>query len=296
MARILVVDDEPAICWGLAQLGKRLGQPYDNAEFARRVDQLIRCVDAPFLQACRAVSSASALPVFIVGMPRSGTSLAEQILASHPAVIGAGELTYWNAAVNALGGEDLARALDTENVRAMGEEYLARATALAGRALRVVDKMPANFLYVGLIHALFPEARIIHMQRDPIDTCLSIYFQNFFNMGRYKNDLRDLAQYYGEYRRITAHWRALLPAAALLEVPYEGIIDDQEGWTRRMVDFVGLPWDARCLAFHETERVVITASKWQVRQKISRASIGRWRNYEQHVRPLRELIGDGAEA
>ena len=277
------------------ELGKRLGPAYDNAEFARRVDQLIRRVDAPFLHACRAVSSASALPVFIVGMPRSGTSLAEQILASHPAVIGAGELTYWHAAVNALGGDDLERALDAQCVRAMGEEYLERVTALAGRALRVVDKMPANFLYAGLIHALFPEARIIHMQRDPIDTCLSIYFQNFFNMGRYKNDLRDLAQYYGEYRRIAAHWRALLPAAALLEVPYEGLIDDQEGWTRRMVAFVGLPWDARCLAFHETERVVITASKWQVRQKISRASIGRWRNYEHHVGPLRELIGDGAE-
>ena len=278
------------------ELGKRLGPAYDNAEFARRVDQLIRRVDAPFLHACRAVSSASALPVFIVGMPRSGTSLAEQILASHPAVIGAGELTYWNAAVNALGGDALERALDAQCVRAMGEEYLERVTALAGRALRVVDKMPANFLYAGLIHALFPEARIIHMQRDPIDTCLSIYFQNFFNMGRYKNDLRHLAQYYGEYRRIAAHWRALLPAAALLEVPYEGLIDDQEGWTRRMVAFVGLPWDARCLAFHETERVVITASKWQVRQKISRASIGRWRNYEHHVGPLRELIGEGAEA
>ena len=141
--------------------------------------------------------------------------------------------------------------------------------------------MPANFLYAGLIHAAFPHARIIHMQRHPLDTCLSIYFQNFFNIGA-------LCQRSGAiWRTTTANTCAspitgvaVLPATALLEVPYEALIADQEGWTRRMLDFIGLPWDPRCLDFHQTERVVITASRWQVRQKINTASVGRWRNYE----------------
>jgi hypothetical protein len=131
------------------------------------------------------------------------------------------------------------------------------------------------------------------MQRHPIDTCLSIYFQNFFGMGPYANDLDDLAHYYGEYIRITNHWRAVLPAATLLEVPYEALLEDQEGWTRRIVEFIDLPWDPKCLDFHRTERVVITASKWQVRQKINAASAGRWRNYEKFVGPLRHLMDLG---
>ncbi|HEY2807244.1 MAG TPA: sulfotransferase, partial [Steroidobacteraceae bacterium] len=167
--------------------------------------------------------------------------------------------------------------------------YLERMTAAGGSASRVIDKMPANFMYAGFIHAVFPRARIIHMQRHPIDTALSIYFQNFFNIGPWANDLADLAHYYGEYLRVTRHWRATLPAENFLEVPYEGLIQDQEGWTRRMLEFLGLPWDPRVLEFHKTERVVITASKWQVRQKIHSASAGRWRHYEKHLGPLREL-------
>jgi hypothetical protein len=149
--------------------------------------------------------------------------------------------------------------------------------------------MPANFMYSGLIHAAFPRARIIHMQRHPIDTALSIYFQNFFNIGPWANDLADLAHYYGEYVRITEHWRAVLPGENLLEVPYEGLIEDQEGWTRRMLEFLDLPWDPRVLEFHKTERVVITASRWQVRQKINATSAGRWRHYEKHLGPLLQL-------
>jgi hypothetical protein len=128
------------------------------------------------------------------------------------------------------------------------------------------------------------------MQRHPIDTCLSIYFQNFFNIGPYANDLDNLAHFYGEYVRITDHWRAVLPASRLLEVPYEALIADQEGWTRRMLDFIGLPWDPRCLDFQHTDRVVITASKWQVRQKIYSASRGRWTNYSKYIEPLEGLL------
>ena len=172
----------------------------------------------------------------------------------------------------------------------MAADYLRLLRGRSGGPPRaVIDKLPANFLSAGLIHAAFPEARIIHMRRHPIDTCLSIYFQSFFNMGAYANELADLADYYAQYVRVTDHWRHVLPPARLLEVPYEGLVEDTEGWTRRMLDFIGLPWDPQCLDFHQAERTVITASRWQVRQKIHRRSVGRWRHYEKHVGPLRRL-------
>jgi len=272
------------------ELTKRYGSTYDREKLTQRVDQIIRSFDSTFIQQSATQASISELPVFIVGMPRSGTSLTEQILASHPAVFGAGELPFWDVAFTAYREAELKGKLDADLISGMAADYLHRLTALCDDALRVVDKMPANFLYAGLIHAAFPRARIIHMQRHPIDTCLSIYFQNFFGMGPYANDLDNLAHYYGEYVRITDHWRAVLPATTLLEIPYEALIEDQEGWTRRMVDFVGLPWDPKCLDFHETNRVVITASKWQVRQKINSSSAGRWRNYEKFVGPLQRLV------
>ena len=221
-------------------------------------------------------------------MPRSGTSLAEQILASHPAVYGAGEVSFWNAAYDVYRQAELEGKANAQWIGGLGRDYLGCLAALSS-ATRVVDKMPANFLYAGLIHAALPRARIIHMRRNPLDTCLSIYFQNFFNIGPYANDLDDLAHYYGEYLRISNYWRAVLPAAALLEVPYEALIADQAHWTRRMLDFIGLPWDPKCLDFHQTERIVITASKWQVRQKINTGSAGRWKNYERFLGPLRGL-------
>jgi hypothetical protein len=199
-------------------------------------------------------------------------------------------LTFWGSAFAECEAAGLKSPAAASRIAGMARDYLDRLAALSGGALRVIDKMPVNFLYAGLIHAALPQARIIHMQRHPIDTCLSIYFQNFFNMGPYANDFDNLAHYYGEYIRITDHWRAVLPATTLLEIPYEALIDDQEGWTRRMLDFVGLPWDARCLDFHRTDRVVITTSKWQVRQKLNAASVGRWRNYEKFLGPLRGLM------
>ena len=152
--------------------------------------------------------------------------------------------------------------------------------------------MPANFLYAGLIHAIFPRARFIHMQRHPLDTCLSIYFQEFFNVSPYANDLNHLAHYYGQYQRLMAHWRQRgLP---LLEVPYEGLVAEPELWTRRMLEFIELPWDPQCLQFQDNPRAVITASRWQVRQKINSRSVARWRNYAQHLGPLLSLTEAGA--
>ncbi|MGD0505265.1 MAG: sulfotransferase [Steroidobacteraceae bacterium] len=270
---------------------KRYGSKYDAGKLARRVDRLISIFDAPSLSARAVVrGSPSERTVFIIGMPRSGTSLAEQILASHPAVFGAGEIVFWDAAFGAHETAGFAGEAGALRLSGIAGEYLERVGRLSGGAARVIDKMPANFLYAGLIQAALPEARFIHMCRHPIDTCLSIYFQNFFNRAAYADDLDDLADYYSQYARITAYWRDVLPPTRLLEVPYEGLVADQEGWTRRMLDFIGLAWDPRCLDFHATERAVITASKWQVRQKIYSQSAGRWRNYEKHLGPLRRLL------
>jgi tetratricopeptide (TPR) repeat protein len=280
---------------GANELTKRHGPSYDRERLTALVDRIIGVCSAAFVREPRAGECVSEQPVFIIGMPRSGTSLTEQILASHPAVFGAGEVRFWDRAFAALVRDGAERPDAPAALAQRAGEYLQRIGPQAGAALRVTDKMPANFLYAGLIHAALPRARIIHMQRHPLDTCLSVYFQNFFNVSPFANDLASLAHYYGEYLRISAHWRSVLPAATLLEIPYEGLIEDQEGWTRRMLEFIGLPWDSKCLDFHRTERVVITASKWQVRQRLNAASVGRWRNYERHLAPLRHLL-DGATA
>jgi len=270
------------------ELTKRYGAKYERQRLTRRVDQIIASFEAARMRDGVPGASASEVPVFIVGMPRSGTSLAEQILASHPAVHGAGEVSFWNAAYDVYRQSELEGKANARLIAGLGRDYLACLAALSS-ATRVVDKMPANFLYAGLIHAALPRARIIHMRRHPLDTCLSIYFQNFFNIGPYANDLDDLAHYYCEYLRISNYWRAVLPVTALLEVPYEALVADQVHWTRRMLDFIGLPWDPKCLDFQHTDRVVITASKWQVRQKMNAASAGRWRNYEKFLGPLKCL-------
>ncbi|MGC1729608.1 MAG: tetratricopeptide repeat protein [Steroidobacteraceae bacterium] len=276
------------------ELSRRSAAAYDREKLTQRVDRVISTFDAGSVRRSRSGASATELPVFIIGMPRSGTSLTEQILASHSEVFGAGELRFWDGAFTTLEragpGDEAGAALIADLAR----DYLQRVAALGEGRARVVDKMPANFLYAGLIHAALPRARIIHMQRHPLDTCVSIYFQNFFNVSPYANDLDDLAHYYREYVRVTDHWRAVLPASTLLEVPYEALLEDQEGWSRRMLDFIGLPWDPRCLEFQQTERVVLTASRWQVRQRITTASVGRWRNYEKYVAPLLALLDSGA--
>jgi len=274
------------------QLSKRQGAAYDPQAVTERIDAIIdQFGDVPPSRR-PATGLDSEVPIFIIGMPRSGTSLVEQILASHPEVFGGGELVFWSTAYDAYRearrrgdpGKDLLAGFATD--------YLDRLRSLSEGAKRIVDKMPVNFLYAGLIHSALPRARIIHLRRHPIDTCLSIYFQNFFNLGPYANDLAALAHYYREYSRVTQLWRTQLPTSVLLEVPYEGLVNDPESWTRRMLEFVGLPWDSRCLEFHRTERSVMTASRWQVRQKIHTSSTARWRHYERHVSPLKGLLAD----
>jgi tetratricopeptide (TPR) repeat protein len=272
------------------ELTKKFGALFDRSEFTRQVDRILHVHGREWLNRVRYQRAPSERPVFIVGMPRSGTSLAEQILASHPAVFGAGELPFWNEAATEF-DSSAGAATEASMIGGFAHAYLRQLGELSPDALRVVDKMPTNFRFLGLIHAALPNARIIHMRRDPIDTCLSIYFQNLSIAHAYASDLDDLAHFYSEYLRLMAHWRAALPEGTMLDVSYEGLVSHPEASIRKILEFVGLPWDARCLDFHETNRTVITSSKWQVRQKISTSSVGRWRNYEPFVGALRRLLG-----
>lgn len=278
------------------ELTRRYGARYDRQELTRLFERTRCSFDARRLQHSRLATAGSERAVFIIGMPRSGTTLAEQILASHPAVFGAGELPFWNDAAAGYSGSEAERASAVPPLPTLAVDYLRRIVELSGDARRVVDKMPTNYLNVGLIHAALPDARFIHMRRNPADTCLSIFFQNFSISHAYANDLEDLAHHYSEYLRLMEHWHATLPPGVILDVSYEGLLDDQETWTRRMLEFIGLPWDSRCLDFHCTDRTVITPSKWQVRQKISKARAGRWRNYERYVGPLLRLLPPSAPA
>ena len=278
------------------EIAKAYSPPHDRQHLARTFEFTTRLYDREWLDRAKVTSNSSSRPIFIVGMPRSGTSLAEQILASHPAVFGAGELSFWKTASLQVGSAALESGFDGSVLAKLADEYLQLLTGLSLDASRVVDKMPANFAHLGMIHAALPNARFIHMRRNPIDTCLSIYFQNFHVAHSYANDLEDLAHYHHQYQLLMQHWRSILPPSAILEVPYEALVADQETWSRKMLDFVGLPWDPACIDFHQTNRRVSTFSKWQVRQKISKTSVERWRNYAPFVGPLMHLTDASAVA
>jgi tetratricopeptide (TPR) repeat protein len=275
------------------ELSRQCGPKHDAAALTRTVDAILQCFDPAWIANHQTPPPRSARPVFVVGMLRSGTTLAEQILASHPEVFGAGELSFWSRACAAAFAHAAASRTPLDfgeaEVARFGADYLRVLAGASPEVARVIDKFPVNFFFMGLIHAALPGARFIHMQRDPRDTCLSIYFQQFEAANAYAHDLHDLAQYHGEYRRLMRHWRAVLPPECLLEVPYEGLVEDPERWSRRMLEFVGLSWDARCLDFGSTPRAVVTASRWQVRQGILKSSVGRWRGYAAHLGPLADL-------
>jgi Flp pilus assembly protein TadD len=263
--------------------------PHDRRQLEETFEFVRQLYDAEWIEAARARAPIEHRPIFVVGMPRSGTSLAEQILASHPDVFGAGELSFWKTASLRVSKASIESGPETALLDALAAEYDRFLAKLSPERRYVVDKMPANFAHLGMIHAALPDARIIHMRRHPIDTCLSIYFQNFHVAHSYANDLDDLAHFHDEYRRLMVHWLAVLPPEVILEVPYEGLVADPESWSRRMVEFAGLSWDEACLESHRTQRTVRTFSRWQVRQKISTGSVERWRRYAAHVGPLLRL-------
>jgi tetratricopeptide (TPR) repeat protein len=267
---------------------KTAAEDYDRKERSHLIDRLIRVYSREAISKIGSAGSPSAKPVFVVGMPRSGTSLAEQIIASHPTAHGAGEQTFWASPALREAGITQGLLMETERPK-VADAYLRILESASGNASRVVDKAPVNSDFLGLIYSVFPNARVIYMQRDPIDTCLSCYFQQFLTGINFAFDLSDLVHYYREHQRIMAHWRAVLPPGFILDVPYEELVADQETWSRKMLNFIGMEWDARVLEFHTNKRQVTTASAWQVRQKIYKSSVARWHNYEKFIGPLKTL-------
>jgi hypothetical protein len=253
-----------------------------------------------FLRVMSGRGSTSNVPVFIVGMPRSGSTLVEQILASHPGVFGCGERPYFEQSLNAArrnagvrdpgNNPEANRRYDQAWIGALAEEYLRTLTADSPAAMRITDKTLGNFNYVGLIHLALPNARIIHIQRDPLDTCLSCFSKLFTDAAYYLYDLAELGTYYRHYEQLMAHWRDVLPPGVMIDVRYEDLVDDLEGQARRMIDHCGLEWDDACLAFHRTERVVRTASQTQVRQPLYSRSVGRAERYVTMLRPFIEAL------
>ncbi len=235
---------------------------------------------------------ASPMPIFVVGMPRSGTTLIEQIIASHPAVSGAGELPYVQTLVNGLPGYPQALSgLEKADMARLGQDYLDKIIRLADGKAHVIDKMPANFLYAGLITLMLPGAKIVHCRRDPVDTCLSCYTKMFSAEQLFAYDLQELGQFHRDYQHLMAHWRATLPADRFIEVDYEAIVGDISGQAQRLIAFLGLPWDEACVRFHENRRIIKTASLNQVRQPLYGGSVGRWKPHAAHLMPLLDALG-----
>jgi len=236
-------------------------------------------------------------PVFVVGMPRSGTSLVEQILASHPRVFGAGEIDHFAVLTSEFAARlartfpEMLPAMPADDLDTLGRTYVERLRASAASADRIVDKMPSNFVMAGLIHLALPRARIIHVKRDAVDTCLSCFSLLFSEDQPFAYDLAELGRYYRAYEDLMAHWNAVLPQGSMLEVRYEDLVADIEGQSRRLIQYCGLDWDPRCLSFHETRRPVRTASVVQVRAPISSNSVGRWRIYGARLKPLLDALG-----
>jgi len=269
------------------------GEGYDHESFSRGVDQMIRTFTADFFAERREWGNPSEVPVFIVGMPRSGTTLVHQIAASHSQVYGAGELTLAQQIEIEFGGdaERLSVAQwNREKVRKMADAHLSRLRGMSESALRIVDKLPGNVNRVAQLAATFPRSRVIICRRDPRDTCLSCYFQCFSNGLDFSLDLGDCGRRQVETDRLAAHWINVRPMA-IMEMEYETLVNDLEGQSRRLIEFLGLPWEPACLEFYRAQTAVLTASIRQVRKPIYQKSVGRWKHYEKHLGPLFEALG-----
>lgn len=284
---------------------KLANRQFDTVSFRDMVKNLLYYSSASFAARTRRVGLDTEAPTFVIGMPRSGTTLVEQILASHSAVYGAGELNDMKFV--AARSQQLSQfdspypiclpGLKNEDYSVLGNGYLHRLRQMADdpKATRYIDKHPLNFQFVGLIYAMFPNARIIHTVRNPLDTCLSCFFQNFTKGQDYSFNLQSLAHFYNDYRRLMEHWETIYPGR-IHTVRYEDMVENQEQETRRLLDFMGLEFEQGCIDFHETDRKVSTASFLQVRKPIYKTSRKRWVHYRQELEEFARLIGVNIEA
>ena len=278
---------------------KRRQIHYDEKSEVQLFQRIAIAFDATLFDRFRGPGDPSSVPIFVLGMPRSGSTLIEQILASHPQIHGAGELRDLDAAISsvlsagnrAVPYPECVPALAGDTLRRIGEAYLVRLPVPADRKTRITDKLPGNFLAIGMIRLILPNARIVHTVRNPIETCVSCYSKLFASGQYFSYDLAELGRYYHYYNKLMTHWRSVLPPGAMLDVCYEEVVDDLEGQARRLIDYCGLPWDDRCLSFHRTIRPVKTASLVQVRKPLFRSSLQRWRRYESGLQPLLQELG-----
>jgi len=266
---------------------------FDQKQYSLSIEKHINTHSSELMACLPRASFSSQRPIFIVGMVRSGTSLVEQILSSHPDVYGAGELGDIFQISKSLPGmigtnvpyPECLTQLTQSQADSLAQRYLDRLEQISPNAKRVTDKLPGNFMHLGLIESLFPDARVIHCMRDPVDTCLSVYFQDFSTLHPYAYDLSNIGAFYQGYLKLMEHWRKVL-RLPLLEISYEDLISDQERVSRAMVEFCGLEWNDSCLQFHKNKRFVRTASHDQVNRPIYQQSVARWKNYETHLAPL----------
>ncbi len=265
---------------------------YDEGRAVELFDLLQRSISKQSLLPSAGSSALSDRPIFIVGMPRSGTSLVEQVLACHPEVAALGERSDWPTCLDAAPGgiSQIQYELKDEWLTNLGNAYLLSTQADSVNRSRSVDKMPSNFIYSGLIHLALPNAKILHLKRNPLDTCVSIYTQLFSGIQGFAYDLGELGRYYRRYERIMEHWRFELPASSFLEVEYESMVEDFETHARQILEFCGLPWNDACLNFHESTSVVLTASAAQVRRPIYTTAVRRSDHYAPFLAPLSEAL------
>jgi len=275
-------------------------QNFRPAAFTRAVDRLITTFSSEILAGTAEASDDGPKPIFIVGMPRSGTTLVEQILSSHPVVAGGGELSTIVGLAMQLGGSkdrypEIVPTLTGGQLAAMRAAYRQKLRGVSSNAAWVTDKMPINFLHLGLIQLLFPDARIIHCRRDPLDTCLSCLFTSFSEDLRLPVKMMDLGQYYLDYTRLMTHWNRI-SRTSIQTVDYERLVGETDPEVRRLLDYCELPWHPDCLSFFRTQRSVRTPSRWQVRQPVYRHSVGRWRHYETQLQGLAALLAHSSAA